>query len=108
MSVPGESVSDFSSDFSEIQKTVDQKTVDVAVMLDATASMGDEIQAAAETMVSNVEKLKSMYPNCLFRLGLVVYRDYDEPTEFVIQDFTTDVESTVLILKNQLASGGGD
>jgi hypothetical protein len=85
-----------------------QKIVDVALMLDATASMGDEIQAAAETMISNVEKLKSMYPNCVFRLALVVYRDYDEDDEFVINDFTTNVESIVAILKGQLAVGGND
>ena len=85
-----------------------QKIVDVALMLDATASMGDEIRAATETMVSNVQKLKSMYPNCVFRLALVVYRDYDEPDEFVIKDFTTDVESIVTILKGQHAVGGND
>ena len=90
-------------DFNEIQKIVD-----VALMLDATASMGDEIRAATETMVSNVQKLKSMYPNCVFRLALVVYRDYDEPDEFVIKDFTTDVESIVAILKGQHALGGND
>jgi hypothetical protein len=105
MSAPGEARLGLVSD---TKNNEIQKTVDVAVMLDATASMGDEIQAAAETMISNVEKLKSMYPNCLFRLSLVVYRDYDEPDEFVIQDFTTDVESTVTILKNQRASGGND
>ena len=59
-------------------------------------------------MVSNIEKLKSMYPNCLFKVGLVIYRDYDEDNEFVIRDFTENVESIVAILTQERASGGGD
>ena len=106
MSAPGEARLGLVSDTKDVNEI--QKTVDVAIMLDATASMGDEIQAATETMVSNVQKLKSMYPNCLFRLALVVYRDYDEPDEFVIKDFTTDVESIVAILKGQQPVGGND
>ena len=85
-----------------------QKIVDVAVLLDGTGSMGDEITAAAETMVTNISLLKTKYPNCVFRVALVVYRDYDEDDEFVIMDFTDNVESIVSTLMREKASGGGD
>lgn len=85
-----------------------QKIVDVAVLLDGTGSMGYEIQAAAETMISNVTLLKNKYPNCVFRVALVVYRDYDESDEFVILDFSENVDTMVQVLKGQMANGGGD
>ena len=58
--------------------------------------------------MKTIETLKELYPNCVFRIAFVIYRDYDEPDEFVIQDFTENVESAVAILTAQRASGGCD
>ena len=117
MSAPGEFsnveqpvVSEFNPELGLVVKEESeiQKIVDVAVLMDGTGSMGYEMQAAAETMVSNVKILKSKYPNCVFRVAFVVYRDYDEPNEFVITEFTENVEELVSKLTKERASGGND
>jgi hypothetical protein len=83
-------------------------TLDVALVIDTTGSMGDEItylQAEFETLSSSIAQ---KFPNATQRWALVVYRD--EGDEYVVRsvDFTADAADFRTQLAAQSASGGGD
>lgn len=85
-----------------------KQTLDVALLIDTTGSMGDEIgylQTEIDSIASRIEK---SYPDAKQRWALVVYRDVGD--EYVSQsyDFDSDLETFRAVLDGQEASGGGD
>ena len=82
--------------------------VDVLIGMDATGSMGGWIHAARDTVLDAFEDLQRTYPNALFRLGVVCYRDYGDPQRFVILPFTSKVEEVQQALRKVVAMGGND
>ncbi len=82
--------------------------LDLVFLIDATGSMGDEIdklKASLRTIVSDIAKLPSQPDLCL---GMVAYRDKGD--EFLLRshDFTNDVNSFQSVLNALKADGGGD
>ncbi|WP_375770781.1 VWA domain-containing protein [Archangium gephyra] len=82
--------------------------LDVAFVVDATGSMGDEINYLKAEIQNIVDSVRSTYPDVSARFALVMYRD--EGDEYVVRpfDFTSDVGLFRQRLSEQVANGGGD
>ena len=93
---------------SKEEPTPQVQRVDVAIAIDATASMGNELQAAANKVTDVFNLLQEQHPEKKFRLGLVAYRDYSDNERFVIQDFTSDIYAVQEQISGLRALGGGD
>lgn len=82
-------------------------TVQIAFVLDCTASMEPWIRAAKTKIQEIVNNAKEDHPDAEFEVGLVAYRDYGDLVRFRIVDFTTP--SVVMSsLRNVHAEGGDD
>lgn len=82
--------------------------MDVALVIDVTGSMGDELSFLTVEFESIVANLSAEYANVDLRFALVTYRD--EGDDFVTQtyDFTPDIQTMRANLQQQRADGGGD
>ena len=93
---------------SKEEPTPQVQRVDVVIAIDATASMGDELQAAANKVTDVFNLLQEQHPEKKFRLGLVAYRDFGDKEQFVIQDLTLDIYSVQEQIAQLKALGGAD
>jgi len=85
-----------------------ENIVDVAFMIDATGSMGDEI-AYLQAEVSDVmARVKDSLRGNIIRLAIVFYRDMGDSYVVIHKDFTNDISESVKYLKSNGAGGGGD
>lgn len=84
------------------------QTVDVAFVVDATGSMGDEISYLKAELTDVINRAKQAAPNSTIRLGSVFYRDRGEEYLTRHHDFATQPDSVVAFIKEQEARGGGD
>jgi hypothetical protein len=82
--------------------------LDIAFLIDATGSMGDEIERLKASMISVSEQIAALPPAPDVRFGSVVYRDRGD--EYVTRrfDFTGDVNAFTAGLSEVVADGGGD
>jgi hypothetical protein len=82
--------------------------LDVALVIDTTGSMGDEIAYLQREFASLSRSIELAYPQAEQRWALVVYKDQGD--EYVTRqyDFRTDLEDFRVKLAQQSASGGGD
>lgn len=82
--------------------------VDIAFVVDATGSMGDEIEflklELEDVLRSTMEKYKSLS----LRAGSVFYRDKTDEYLARKVSFSDDLLSTINFVKLQQAAGGGD
>jgi len=85
-----------------------ENIVDVAFMIDATGSMGDEI-AYLQAEVSDVmARVKDSLPGNTIRLAIVFYRDLGDTYVVTHKDFSNNIPEAVTYLKSNGAGGGGD
>ncbi len=82
--------------------------LDIVFLLDATGSMGDEIDHIKATIDSIASRITQLPGSSAPRLGLVAFRDQGD--EYVTRswDFTSDVQQFAANLANVQAGGGGD
>ncbi len=82
--------------------------LDVLFLIDATGSMGDEIERLKANIVSVSEQIAELPGDPDVRFGMVVYRDRGD--EYVTRtfEFTSDVEAFTDGLADVVADGGGD
>lgn len=82
--------------------------MDLVIVLDATGSMGDEMDYLRAELDAIVSRLKRESGNLDLRIGLVLYRD--DGDDYVTRSFplTENVRSVRAILDAQEANGGGD
>lgn len=80
---------------------------DIAFIVDATGSMGDEIQFLKSDLSYIIDHAYSDTKVAL-RTAVVFYRDEDD--EYIVRgkDFSTDVANTQAFIEQQQANGGGD
>jgi hypothetical protein len=85
------------------------KSLDLAIVLDTTGSMGDEIKYLAAEIRGISEAIKKQFPEVQQRFSLICYRDEGQGDEYVVRtfDFNT-LDSFHKSLSDQRASGGGD
>ena len=82
--------------------------VDVMFLLDATGSMGDEIDQLKTSIDSVASRLASLESAPDIRFGMTLYRDVDDTFVTSTFDFTGDVEAFRAALSNVVADGGDD
>ncbi|MCJ8290239.1 MAG: VWA domain-containing protein [Crocinitomicaceae bacterium] len=83
--------------------------VDIAFVVDATGSMGDELNYLKEEMNEIIFKSKQISSTLNFHFANVFYRD--EGTEEYLtrtMDFSRILSESVQFINNQRAGGGGD
>lgn len=85
-----------------------QPALDVALVVDCTGSMGDEITYLQAELAGVVSAVKSQQGTRRLRLGLVLYRDRGDDYITKSYDFTEDLPTFLAELKTASAQGGGD
>ncbi|MBK8051402.1 MAG: VWA domain-containing protein [Anaerolineales bacterium] len=82
--------------------------LDLVFVIDATGSMGDEIQKLKDSMAGVADQIARLPEAPDVRYGLVVFRDQGD--DFVVRthDFTKDLGRFQRDLASVWASGGGD
>ncbi len=83
-------------------------SLDVALVLDTTGSMGDEIAYLSDELQHIAGAIADRFPSVAMRWALVVYRD--DGDDYVVRsfDFTGDLAAFRATLAAQQANGGGD
>ena len=104
VSANGESRNSFRLDY--LQET--PKNVDVCFVVDATGSMGDEINYLKEELMELMMRSSEMTPCSDLRLSSVFYRDLDDDYTAIHAPFTARFEDAVGFVQSQSAGGGGD
>ncbi|MDN3664097.1 hypothetical protein ACFFU1_11385 [Algibacter miyuki] len=92
-----------------IEKTVPlDKKIELAFIVDATGSMGDELEFLKSDLTNVISRVQTDNENASILTSTVFYRDYGDDYVTKRFDFTTNISSTVNFIKGQSASGGGD
>jgi hypothetical protein len=84
------------------------KNVDIVWAVDATGSMGDEIEYLKTELLDVIERAKSRNTSLNFRMGTVFYRDKGDEYITKSSGLSPDIAQTVHFIKQQFAGGGGD
>lgn len=84
------------------------KTVDIVWTVDATGSMGDEIEYLKTELLDVIGRVQATRPDLDVRMGSVFYRD--EGDEYLVKSsaLNRDISKTVQYIRKQNADGGGD
>lgn len=82
--------------------------VDIAFVVDATGSMGDEINYLKAELNHVIFKSKNDHPELTFNFGNVFYRDHGDDYLTRRHDFTDVLSSSIDFITQQSAGGGGD
>ncbi len=85
-----------------------EQQADIAFIVDATGSMGDEIEFLKDDLEDIINKTASLRPTVKMRTAALFYRDEDDEYLTRHQDFTDNLKQTASFVGNQRADGGGD
>jgi hypothetical protein len=110
---PGFALGDFSAAHAASAQLTPRSVVDVALVIDTTGSMGDEIAYLTAEFAGISGAIASKFPNADQRWALVVYRDtpdYDPGDDYVVKsfDFTGNAANFASTIGAQSAGNGGD
>lgn len=84
------------------------KNVDIAFIVDATGSMGDEINYLKTELGDIIERAADSLPEQTINLASVFYRDTHDEYLTRKSDFSAEIKNTTQFIKTQNANGGGD
>jgi hypothetical protein len=82
--------------------------LDVLFLLDATGSMGDEIDQLKSSIDSVADRVAALEGSPDVRLAMTIYRDEGDAFVAGTYDFTSDVSAFRAALADVVADGGGD
>lgn len=82
--------------------------VDIAFVVDATGSMGDEIDYLKAELNDVIYHSKNNLPELTFNFANIFYRDHGDSYLTRRQDFTDVLSSSINFINDQQAGGGGD
>jgi hypothetical protein len=82
--------------------------LDIALVIDTTGSMGDEIRYLQTELLAISQSISSTYPNAQTRWALVLYRDQGDAYLVQSHDFTSTLSDFRTDLSTARADGGGD
>ncbi len=85
-----------------------QDKLEVCFVVDATGSMGDELEFLKVELVDVIRQVQSDNPKTTILTSSVFYRDAGDEYVTRKSDFSDDVFKTIEFIKNQKADGGGD
>ena len=84
------------------------KNVDIVWAVDATGSMGDEIEYLKTELLDVIGSAKSHNPALQFNMGTVFYKDKEDDYITKSSGLSPDIALTVEFIRKQFAGGGGD
>lgn len=82
--------------------------VDAVFVVDATGSMGDELNYLQEELTDVMQKVKDNYQDLTLNLGSVFYRDHGDEYVTRTSELSSDISKTIHFIQKQSAGGGGD
>jgi hypothetical protein len=82
--------------------------VDIMWVVDATGSMGDEIQYLKSELLDVIGRVKSANPALTVRMGSMFYRDHGDDYVIKSTGLHSDIRRSVEYISQQNAGGGGD
>lgn len=85
-----------------------KRALDLVFVVDATGSMGDEINYLKSELLDVLKKVESSLKNTNVRYGSVFYRDHGDDYITRKFDFSHNAENLIEFIKEQHAKGGGD
>lgn len=85
-----------------------KEVLDIALVIDTTGSMGDEIAYLQSEFTAISQTIQRRFPNSEQRWALVLYRDHGDDYVARWFDFRSDAEDFRSKLAQQDAGGGGD
>lgn len=85
-----------------------EKTLDLCLILDCTASMGSWIERSKNTLKQIIDSVIAENAGLKVRVAFVAYRDISDHNRFDVYDFTEDLDKVKRDIQKQDASGGGD
>ena len=95
-------------ELSENIKSNQKTKIDIAFMVDATGSMGDELEYLKEELTDVISKVKNKNENTTINMASVFYRDKGDDYVTKTSDFSDDISETIDFIKAQSADAGGD
>jgi Carboxypeptidase regulatory-like domain/Secretion system C-terminal sorting domain/von Willebrand factor type A domain len=84
------------------------KLLDIVWAVDATGSMGDEIEFLKTELLDVIGRVQRNNSSLTIRMGSVFYRDDTDDYLVKSNGLSPDIQSTVAYIKDQYADGGGD
>lgn len=87
---------------------VPQNAVQVMFVIDATGSMGDELDYLKVELANVIKRVNQDLTNSDLEMGAVVYRDQGDEYITRKSSLTNNTSTTVDFLSKQYADGGGD
>lgn len=84
------------------------KNVDIAFVVDATGSMGDEIDYLKVELLDVINRVQTEFEDLTIRLGNVFYRDKTDAYLTKNSPLTQNIKAGLAFIKDQRAGGGGD
>ena len=84
------------------------ENLQIMFVIDATGSMGDEMEYIKSEIDDVISRVKEANANAHIELAMMVYRDKGDDYLTKYSDFTTDITSQQDFLSGQRANGGGD
>ena len=85
-----------------------EKKADIAFIVDATGSMGDEIDFLKKDLVNILDRVKGGQGEITLRTATVFYRDEGDDYLTKFSPFTDNYRETIKYIAMQQARGGGD
>jgi hypothetical protein len=90
------------------EKAIVTADVDVCFVVDATGSMGDEINYLKEELMDVMLQFQQSAPCSPIRLSSVFYKDYGDDYVTRKMPFVNRIDDVVSFVSDQYAGGGGD
>jgi len=85
-----------------------QNRIEIALVVDATGSMGDELEYIKTELVDVIQRVKNNNSQSAIYTSAVFYRDVGDEYITRVSNFTNDISVTNSFISKQSASGGGD
>jgi hypothetical protein len=84
------------------------RALELAFLIDATGSMGDEAAYVRQEVASIVRRVRAAVQHATVRVAATFYRDRQDPLPLEQIPFSTDVEGFVALMERVEAGGGDD
>ena len=82
--------------------------LELAFVVDATGSMGDELEFLKTELLDVINRVKNDNPNSAISTSSVFYRDKGDDYVTRVSNFSSNISTTIDFIKKQSAGGGGD
>ncbi|MEO7800898.1 MAG: vWA domain-containing protein [Ginsengibacter sp.] len=82
--------------------------IDISFVIDATGSMGDELEYLKTELYDVLNNIKNSYPTYSVLTSAVMYRDEGDEYLTKSSPFDRTISTTLNFIKDQRADGGGD